>query len=54
MKLIREMPDLLRLVGFAPINSYFVREDDGLTLVDTNLPGRATKITSTPIPIISA
>ena len=44
MKLIREMPDLFRVVGFAPINSYFVREDDGLTLVDTNLPGRATKI----------
>ena len=44
MKLIREMPDLFRLVGRAPINSYFVREDDGLTLVDTNLPGRATQI----------
>ncbi len=44
MKLIREMPDLFRLVGRAPINSYFVREDDGLTLVDTNLPGRATRI----------
>jgi glyoxylase-like metal-dependent hydrolase (beta-lactamase superfamily II) len=44
MKLIREMPDLFRVVSFAPINSYFVREDDGLTLVDTNLPGRATKI----------
>jgi glyoxylase-like metal-dependent hydrolase (beta-lactamase superfamily II) len=44
MKLIREMPDLFRLVGRVPINSYFVREDDGLTLVDTNLPGRATRI----------
>src|ERR1700730_3930902 len=44
MKLIREMPDLFRLVGRLPINSYFVREDDGLTLVDTNLPGRATRI----------
>lgn len=44
MKLIREMPDLFRLVGRVPINSYFVREDDGLTLVDTNLPGRATQI----------
>jgi glyoxylase-like metal-dependent hydrolase (beta-lactamase superfamily II) len=44
MKLIREMPDLFRLVGGAPINSYFVREDDGLTLVDANLPGRATRI----------
>jgi len=44
MKLIREMPDLFRLVGRLPINSYFVREDDGLTLVDTNLPGRATQI----------
>jgi glyoxylase-like metal-dependent hydrolase (beta-lactamase superfamily II) len=44
MKLIREMPDLFRLVGRLPINSYFVREDDGLTLVDTNLPGRAHRI----------
>ena len=44
MKSIREMPDLFRLVGRLPINSYFVREDDGLTLVDANLPGRATKI----------
>lgn len=44
MKLIREMPDLFRLVSRLPINSYFVREDDGLTLVDANLPGRATQI----------
>ena len=44
MKLIREMPDLFRLVSRLPINSYFVREDDGLTLVDANLPGRATRI----------
>ena len=44
MKVIREMPDLFRLVGRLPINSYFVREDDGLTLVDANLPGRATRI----------
>ena len=44
MKLIREMPDLFRLVGRAPINSYFVREDDCLTLVDANLPGRSTRI----------
>lgn len=49
MKLIREMPDLFRLVGRAPINSYFVREDDGLTLVDTNLPGRATQIVETAL-----
>ena len=47
MKLIREMPDLFRLVRFAPVNSYFVREDDGLTLVDANLPGRAEKIVET-------
>jgi glyoxylase-like metal-dependent hydrolase (beta-lactamase superfamily II) len=44
MKLIREMPDLYRLVSRLPINSYFVREDDGLTLVDANLPGRGTQI----------
>lgn len=44
MKLIREMPDLFRLVSRIPIDSYFVREDDGFTLVDANLPGRATQI----------
>ena len=44
MKLIREMPGLFRLAGRLPINSYLVREDDGLTLVDTNLPGRASQI----------
>lgn len=44
MKLIREMPDLFRLVHRVPVNSYFVREDDGLTLVDANLPGRANAI----------
>lgn len=49
MKLIREMPDLYRLVGRLPINSYFVREDDGLTLVDANLPGRATQIVETAL-----
>lgn len=44
MKMTREMPDLFRLAGRLPINSYFVREDDGLTLVDANLPGRANAI----------
>jgi glyoxylase-like metal-dependent hydrolase (beta-lactamase superfamily II) len=44
MRLIREMPDLFRLVHRVPINSYLVREDDGLTLVDANLPGRANAI----------
>jgi glyoxylase-like metal-dependent hydrolase (beta-lactamase superfamily II) len=32
---------LTRLIGF---NSYLVREDDGLTVVDTNLPGSAKGI----------
>lgn len=49
LKLIREMPDLFRLVRIAPVNSYFVREDDGLTLVDTSLPGRASEIVQTAL-----
>ena len=44
MKCIRETPNLYRLVHIAPINSYFVREEDGLTLVDANLPGRGGQI----------
>jgi glyoxylase-like metal-dependent hydrolase (beta-lactamase superfamily II) len=27
-----------------PVNCYFVREDDGLTLIDTGIPGNAPKI----------
>lgn len=35
---------LTRFPGFFPINCYLVREDDGLTLIDTGLFGSATAI----------
>lgn len=35
---------LTRFPGFFPMNCYFVREDDGLTLVDTGMFGSATAI----------
>lgn len=35
---------LTRFPGFFPVNCYFVREDDGLTLVDTGMFGSATAI----------
>ncbi len=39
--------DLVQLTRFPrifPVNCYFVREDDGLTLIDTGIPGNAPKI----------
>src|SRR5207237_1662572 len=44
MKIIRHSPNLFRLVRIMPINCFLVREDDGFTLVDTNIPGRAQQI----------
>jgi glyoxylase-like metal-dependent hydrolase (beta-lactamase superfamily II) len=44
MKTIRETDNLFRLVRIMPVNCYFVREQDGLTLVDANLPGRGAGI----------
>lgn len=44
MKLIRHTPNLFRLVRIMPVNCYLVREDDGFTLVDTSIPGRAAQI----------
>ena len=35
---------LARYPRVFPVNCYFIREDDGLTLVDTGLPGSATTI----------
>ena len=38
------MPDITRISRFGFVNCYLVREDDGLTLVDTMLPGSAKAI----------
>jgi len=39
-----ETPNLVRLSRFGFVNAYLVREDDGLTLVDTMLSGSAGSI----------
>lgn len=44
MKLIRETGILTRLTRFGIFNCFVVQEDDGLTLVDTNLAGSAPGI----------
>jgi glyoxylase-like metal-dependent hydrolase (beta-lactamase superfamily II) len=35
---------LTRFPRVFPVNCYFVREDDGLTLIDTGIPGNAPKL----------
>ena len=55
MELIQETKNLFRLTRFGMVNCFFVREDEGLTLVDTNVPGstasllRAARSLSAPI-----
>jgi glyoxylase-like metal-dependent hydrolase (beta-lactamase superfamily II) len=44
MKARRERPNLTRLNRFGFVNAYLVREDDGLTLVDTMVSGSAEGI----------
>jgi len=44
MKIVQETENLFRLTRFGMVNCFLVREDDGLTLVDTNLPGTARAI----------
>lgn len=44
MQLVEETKNLFRLTRFGMINCFLVREDDGLTLVDTNLAGSAVGI----------
>jgi glyoxylase-like metal-dependent hydrolase (beta-lactamase superfamily II) len=39
VQLVEETRNLFRLTRFGMINCFLVREDDGLTLVDTNLAG---------------
>ncbi len=44
MQLVQETMNLFRLTRFGMINCFLVREDDGLTLVDTGLAGSAPGI----------
>ncbi len=44
MKIRNERPNLIRLTRLGFVNAYLVREDDGLTLVDTMLSGSAEGI----------
>lgn len=46
MKLTQETNNLFRLTRFGMVNCFLVREDDGFTLVDTNLAGSPTQILS--------
>jgi len=44
VKLIQEAKNLFRLTRFGMVNCFLVKEDDGLTLVDTGLAGSALSI----------
>lgn len=44
MKPIQEAKNLFRLTRFGMVNCFLVREDDGLTLVDTSVGGSASGI----------
>jgi glyoxylase-like metal-dependent hydrolase (beta-lactamase superfamily II) len=47
VQLVQETKNLFRLTRFGMINCFLVREDDGLTLVDTGLAGSASEILKT-------
>jgi len=44
MKLIEISPEIVQLTRFGLVNCYLVRENDGLTLVDTMVGGSGTQI----------
>jgi glyoxylase-like metal-dependent hydrolase (beta-lactamase superfamily II) len=44
LRLVRHSDRLVQLVWYGMVNAWLVREDDGLTLVDTGLPGSAAGI----------
>jgi glyoxylase-like metal-dependent hydrolase (beta-lactamase superfamily II) len=48
------MPDTTRISRLGFVNCYLVREDDGLTLVDTMLPGSARRILTQAEPLGAA
>jgi len=41
---IKTYGNLIQQTRFGAFNSYFIREDDGLTLIDTNMPGSTDAI----------
>jgi glyoxylase-like metal-dependent hydrolase (beta-lactamase superfamily II) len=51
MQIVRESPNLQRLTRFRMFNCFLVREEDGCTLIDTNVGGSATLILSAAIAI---
>lgn len=44
MQLVQETKNLFRLTRFGMVNCFFVREEDGLTLVDTNVAGSTNRL----------
>jgi glyoxylase-like metal-dependent hydrolase (beta-lactamase superfamily II) len=44
VQVVKETDHLFRLTRFGMVNCFLVREDDGLTLVDADLPGSADSI----------
>ena len=44
MQIFRETENLYRLTRFGMVNCFLVKEKEGLTLIDTNLPGSAQLI----------
>ena len=44
MQVVQETTNLFRLTRFGMVNCFLVREDDGLTLVDTSIAGSASGI----------
>jgi len=44
VQLVQETKNLIRLTRLGMINCFFVRENDGLTLIDTNIAGSAPDI----------
>lgn len=51
MKAIQEAKNLFRLTRFGMVNCFLVREDDGFTLVDTNIAGSASAIIKASRPL---
>ena len=44
MKQTEITPEIIQLTRFGLVNCFLIREDDGLTLIDTMIPGSATQI----------
>jgi len=44
VQVVQETKNLFRLTRFGMVNCFLVREDDGLTLIDTGIAGSASGI----------